>query len=1140
MASTCIYVFIVSISFMMDFKSVHGVGNGLMVSSYSNFQGRITAYQGDIDTLRTLSTPPTSLLSVQYSFITSLTAEPKYKNLYLLDVQYKSIYKLNNTDINFSNSNMSFTRLHEGISVALGTIVFDWISRNIYWTDRYHNWISMMPVTTNDTLMFRAVVEEGVSVPVALAIDPKAGLLFWSDTQPSVRIEWSNLLGEKRDVMLVGNMKFVISLSVDPSAKKLYYADYIRQTVEEVDYGGLNRKVIIRLNTYQLTDITFYQNYLCLLDQRYYYAFCITKSGQRVVRDLVGGKPWGACVFDENTQSQPFTANHSISGKGLIYTNGTDMCILHITVITGSNIKPVCIVSNLGNGISYLQADSNNGKIHFWNSTGQMLQTYDLLSNKTRFITYTGMLTGLFFDWIADDLYWSEGVNNRIKLASLNVNSGGVIAITQTPKPRYLTGNPHKNMLYWISGEGSSVAILGGKFDGTGIKTIVPSANLHAPFGLVYDEVRNRLYWIDRGQAESIVVDGTGSELHLSLGPGANSLLIYKDYLVWTTNLSELKAAFLESSNSQKTFGLQSYGIITGICAYDSRLQRKEKGPCEIDNGGCQHICIPSSSGPKCRCKIGFTINGTRCQSVPLKNNFALLVDFTHDMIFQIPTGLPSVNESNFVALDIPEIKSPIGVVYDAKTGYIYWSELYNKQIKRVQLGGTNVTTILKLDKLYPDRMVMDQTTGYIYYTAIKMNGNDPISYIGVLRLDVDLDKPKNKQLVQGLHEPRCLAIHPKRGLLFWGEIGQTQSFIGKANMDGSESAVFYRDHVTTPIGLAMDYTDAKEYLYWADLVDDQIKRISIIDKQDFNVFYVDRKTTHPSDVFLQGAYLYYISWNKREISKINKSTGKKVDWMPDLPDLGRLDNLKMFPEDLQRVESRCENGNGGCSTFCLAKPNGVTVCSCEDGVKMRTDGRTCENVCMSTIPNGIINKNCTIYPGALCGYTCGEKHKRNTNINQITCLKNTSWSEINLCGEITCNINSISIQNGKVKSGCLGKVQDICEYSCDSGFESKNPSQTFSAYQLVFGQLHVTLRSGFDMVYLIDIAKVLDTVLRSGMFLTGGFNKCEYLPGKSACRFYCSNGYVSTYPETTVVECQSDATWTVPPEKLVYKYVIF
>lgn len=43
-------------------------------------------------------------------------------------------------------------------------------------------------------------------------------------------------------------------------------------------------------------------------------------------------------------------------------------------------------------------------------------------------------------------------------------------------------------------------------------------------------------------------------------------------------------------------------------------------------------------------------------------------------------------------------------------------------------------------------------------------------------------------------------------------------------------------------------------------------------------------------------------------------------------------------------VESQCRNDNGRCSTFCLAKPNGVTVCSCEDGVKLRADGKTCEN----------------------------------------------------------------------------------------------------------------------------------------------------------------------------------------------------
>ena len=40
-------------------------------------------------------------------------------------------------------------------------------------------------------------------------------------------------------------------------------------------------------------------------------------------------------------------------------------------------------------------------------------------------------------------------------------------------------------------------------------------------------------------------------------------------------------------------------------------------GPCETDNGECEHICIPVGRKAVCKCEYGFTIdsNGRTCSS---------------------------------------------------------------------------------------------------------------------------------------------------------------------------------------------------------------------------------------------------------------------------------------------------------------------------------------------------------------------------------------------------------------------------------------------------------------------------------------------------------------------------------------------
>jgi len=65
---------------------------------------------------------------------------------------------------------------HCGISTSTDvSIAYDWVSKNIYWTDPHFGWIAVQPAATTDKSMFRIIVQENNQKPRALAVDPLRG-----------------------------------------------------------------------------------------------------------------------------------------------------------------------------------------------------------------------------------------------------------------------------------------------------------------------------------------------------------------------------------------------------------------------------------------------------------------------------------------------------------------------------------------------------------------------------------------------------------------------------------------------------------------------------------------------------------------------------------------------------------------------------------------------------------------------------------------------------------------------------------------------------------------------------------------------------------------------------------------------------
>lgn len=88
--------------------------------------------------------------------------------------------------------------VQSGLSTAEGLAV-DWIGLNLYWVDSNLDQIEVARVNGS---FRRTLVAGDMSSPRAIALDPRKGLLFWTDWDHAYpRIERCSMAGENRSII---------------------------------------------------------------------------------------------------------------------------------------------------------------------------------------------------------------------------------------------------------------------------------------------------------------------------------------------------------------------------------------------------------------------------------------------------------------------------------------------------------------------------------------------------------------------------------------------------------------------------------------------------------------------------------------------------------------------------------------------------------------------------------------------------------------------------------------------------------------------------------------------------------------------------------------------------------------------------
>lgn len=181
----------------------------------------------------------------------------------------------------------------------------------------------------------------------------------------------------------------------------------------------------------------------------------------------------------------------------------------------------------------------------------------------------------------------------------------------------------------------------------------------------------------------------------------------------------------------------------------------------------------------------------------------------------EIPDEETAETRSDVEALVASDMKRPFGLAVDTDGGKIYWTDYGNGMIRRANLDGSAVESLITTAAL-PSGLALDVAAGKMYWADAGLHE--------IRRADFD---GSNEQIVMsgaGIGVPVAVAVDGSGGQVYWTDI--KQQVINRANFDGTGFETVVSGVVDTPTALQLDLSAGK--MYWADARTAMIARANL------------------------------------------------------------------------------------------------------------------------------------------------------------------------------------------------------------------------------------------------------------------------------------------------------------------------
>lgn len=530
---------------------------------------------------------------------------------------------------------------------------------------------------------------------------------------------------------------------------------------------------------------------------------------------------------------------------------------------------------------------------------------------------------GLAIDWYTGNLYWTEGESNTIEVTNASGAHRKVLYWGEIDQPRAIVLVPMKSLLFWTDwGEVPKIerASMNGNQSS---RIVIVSENIYWPNGITVDYVGERLYWVDGKYRYITVMDYNGNQrrtLVKEASPYPFAITYFENSLFWTDWSTWSVHVVQNVSNPLVKEVVSGDNAPNAIHVWDNRVQPEGYSPCQVNNGGCSHLCLQSDGPLHCACPTGILlVDDYNCYKEP--QNILVFAQRT----FNSRISLDTPDYTQFM-IPLKETKHTVALDFDPVDNFLYWTDDELKAIRRSKLDGNEEEDIISTEVNHPDGITVDWIARNVYWTD---SGYDRIE---VARLN---GSSRKVIIIEALSEPRAIAVAPVHGWLFWTDWAEKNPKIERSSLDGSERIVIVSTDLGWPNGLALDFDNSK--VYWGDANKDKIEVVNM-DGTDRRVVLNDN-LPHIFGLTLLGEYLYWTDWQRRSIDRVHKITGKDRQCISE--PLPNIMGIKAIHLGLPNGTNPCAVNNGGCSHLCLNRPHDYT-CACQIGHELGRDNKTC------------------------------------------------------------------------------------------------------------------------------------------------------------------------------------------------------
>uniref|UniRef100_A0A8C2EPV9 Low density lipoprotein receptor-related protein 1Aa n=1 Tax=Cyprinus carpio TaxID=7962 RepID=A0A8C2EPV9_CYPCA len=885
-------------------------------------------------------------------------------SLYWTDVVEDKIYRGK-----LSENGAALTSFDVVIQYGLATpegLAVDWIAGNIYWVESN---LDQIEVAKLDGTMRTTLLAGDVEHPRAIALDPREGILFWTDWDASMpRIEAASMSGHGRRTIHkeTGSGGWPNGLTVDYLERRILWIDARSDAIYSAKYDGSGLIEVLRGHEYLSHPfaVTMFGGEVYWTDWRTNTLAKANKwTGNNVtVVQRTNTQPFDLQVYHPSRQPQapnPCAANGGLgpcSHLCLINYNQTFSCACpHLMRLSEDNhtcyesrqfllyarqieIRGVDIYNPYYNYIiSFTVPDIDNVTVVDYDALEQRIYWSDVRTQtiKRAFINGTGIETvvsadipnahGLAVDWVSRNLFWTsyDGNKKQINVARLDGSFKNAV-IQGLDKPHCLVLHPILGKLYWTDGNNISMA----NTDGTNHTVIF--TNQKGPVGLSIDYDTEHLYWISSGNStiNRCKLDGSGLEV-LDAVKGklnkASALAIMGDKLWWADQGTDEIGTCDKSDGGDWKVLRNSTSPMMHMKIYNETVQTGSN-MCSNNNGDCSQLCLPTSPSTRsCMCTAGYSLRSGQqsCEGVG-----SFLLYSVHEGIRGIP--LDPADKSDAL-VPVSGTSLAVGIDFHADNDTIYWVDMGLSTISRAKRDQTWREDIITNGIGRVEGIAVDWIAGNIYWT------DQGFDVIEVARLNGSF---RYVVISQGLDKPRAITVHPEKGYLFWTEWGQYPR-IERSRLDGSNRAVLVNVSISWPNGISIDYQEG--LLYWCDARTDKIERINLETGENREVVL----SSNNMDMFSVSVFESYIYWSDRTHANGSIKRGSKdnaTDSVSLRTGIGvQLKDIKVFNRARQQGTNICKNNNGGCQQLCLYRGNGQRTCACAHGM-LAEDSQSCRD----------------------------------------------------------------------------------------------------------------------------------------------------------------------------------------------------